>query len=92
MSKRNLLPAPTSWINRTPEGEPPDGVLLLIKSWPRDVGEDEIAIAAVGVGYYSKRLHGLLSLDQMAIEEDNEVECYHIITDVDGKTIPVDIF
>jgi len=87
----DLTPTPTYWVKRTPDGEPPAGVLLLLKLWPENVDEDEVMVANMEVGYWSNKLHVFLSMNQMAYEEDFKVEAYHIITDLDGKTVPLEV-
>lgn len=85
--KLELTPHDTYWIKPSPEGEPPPGVLLLLKTLPKEIEDDEVGVYSFGVGYYSPIVHTFLTMDELALLESYNVLSYHIITDEDGKTV-----
>jgi hypothetical protein len=90
LSKKSVpLPAPTSWVRRLPEGEPPVDVLLVCKCFPVEVAEDEVPVYMFCLGFYSDKLKVFLDLDERALEEAYELTAYAILQDEDGNTIPI---
>lgn len=79
-SDKPLLPVPTHWIRRVPDGDPPGETLLLMQAYD---GEHENPI--VELGYWSSKLNQFLSLESQAIEENFKVHSYHIVHDEDGE-------
>ena len=77
---RKASPIPTDWIEKTPEGNAPPGVLLVIMS----VSTEEDT-PAIDVGYYSEKLQAYMTLDAVGIEEHASVAYYHILHTPEGK-------
>lgn len=76
-----LTPQPTHWQTKTPEGDPPTGVLLLLLATDNDPENKPI----VDLGYFSHKLHQFITIDGNAIEENFQVYAYHIVHDVNGE-------
>jgi hypothetical protein len=87
----SLMPVPTHWTKRTPEGPPKAGVLLLLKG-ERIItdGEDFETQPIVELGYWSDKVNAYVTLDSMAFEEQFDLVAFHIVHDLDGEPYDID--
>lgn len=81
-TRSNSNPTPTFWIEKTPDGIPPAGVLLWLYG-TRDSDEYESGVFIIS-GFYSDKLGLFLNSENIAIEEDSTVTHYHIVHTPDG--------
>lgn len=83
---KKLPVAATVWTEKTPEGLPAPGVLLLIRSVQEDE-DGEHVVVFIDTGCYSKELECFLTIDNVAIEASASITHYAIVNGMDGKPI-----
>jgi len=81
--KQPSLPTPTYWVEKTPDGIPPSGALLLIRGFRNFEDEEETSLF-ITLGIYSDRLQIFLDETDTAIEQGATVTHYHLVHHPDG--------